>query len=263
MDRPVREYSSGMYVRLAFATAIHVNPDLLVVDEALAVGDAAFSNKCVRKLDELKSSGMSILFVSHDLGIVKRLCHRAILMHAGEITATGAPADVVNRYIAMVHEGSPAAVERYDARAGHGDGASEITAVELLNNEGHAIHVVESGQAVTIRVKALFRQRAAEPVVGVLIRNRYGIDVYGTNTRIEGVRMSDATAGDTLTAEFTFNCSLTRQQYTVTAATQYSDGRSQDWRDDVLSFTITGAKDHAGLADLGARVSWRLESGAH
>jgi lipopolysaccharide transport system ATP-binding protein len=266
IDRPVREYSSGMYVRLAFATAIHVEPDLLVVapdllvvDEALAVGDAAFSNKCVRKLEELKASGVSILFVSHDLGIVKRLCHRAILMYGGQVAASGTPGDVVNRYIAAVHEGVPEAAERYGARAGHGDGASEITGVELLDPAGRTIHVVESGGRVTVRVNAVYRQHAPDPVVGILIRNRYGIDVYGTNSRVEGIRMRDAAAGDTLIADFTFNCNLTRQQYTVTAATQYSDGRSQDWRDDVLSFTVTGAQDHAGLANLGARIAWRLE----
>jgi lipopolysaccharide transport system ATP-binding protein len=259
IDRPVKEYSSGMYVRLAFATAIHVAPDLLVVDEALAVGDAAFSNKCVRKLEELKASGVSILFVSHDLGIVKRLCHRAILMYGGQVAASGTPSDVVNRYIAMVHEGAPDAVERYGHRAGHGDRVSEITGVDLLDSSGDALHVIESGRRVTVRVTAVFRQHVADPVVGILIRNRYGIDVYGTNTRVEGIRMRDALAGDILTAEFTFDCSLTRQQYTVTAATQHSDGRSQDWRDDVLSFTVVGAQDHAGLANLGASIAWRIE----
>ena len=90
-----------MYVRLAFATAIHVEPDVLIVDEALAVGDAVFANRCIRKLEELKSAGVSILFVSHDLGIVKRLCHRAVLLHGGEMIAQGEPAKVVNQYIAL------------------------------------------------------------------------------------------------------------------------------------------------------------------
>ena len=85
IDRPVKEYSSGMYVRLAFATAIHVEPDVLIVDEALAVGDAIFANRCLQKLEELKNRKVTILFVSHDLGLVKRLCHRAILMLKGEV----------------------------------------------------------------------------------------------------------------------------------------------------------------------------------
>ncbi|HET8547414.1 MAG TPA: ABC transporter ATP-binding protein [Bryobacteraceae bacterium] len=259
IDRPVREYSSGMYVRLAFATAIHVQPDLLVIDEALAVGDAAFSNKCVRKLEELKASGVSILFVSHDLGIVKRLCHRAVLMYAGRVAASGAPSDVVNRYIAMVHEGAPDAVARYDARAGHGDGASEITSADLLDERGCPVSTIESGTAVNVRVQAVFHKAVSEPVIGILIRNRYGIEVYGTNTRVEGVPLRQMRAGEIVTADFSFRCSLTRQQYTLTVATQYSDGRSQDWRDDVLSFTVTGAQDHAGLTNLGAHITWQIE----
>ena len=91
IDRPVKEYSSGMYVRLAFATAIHVEPDILIVDEALAVGDAIFANRCLQKLEELKERKVTILFVSHDLGLVKRLCHRAILMTKGEVCARGGP----------------------------------------------------------------------------------------------------------------------------------------------------------------------------
>src|SRR5207253_9308332 len=104
IDRPVKEYSSGMYVRLAFATAIHVNPDVLIVDEALAVGDAIFANRCLQKLEELKNRKVTILFVSHDLGLVKRLCHRAILMLKGEIFCEGTPSEVVNRYVAPVHD---------------------------------------------------------------------------------------------------------------------------------------------------------------
>jgi ABC-type polysaccharide/polyol phosphate transport system ATPase subunit len=258
MDRPVREYSSGMYVRLAFATAIHVEPDLLVVDEALAVGDAAFSNKCIRRLEELKASGVGILFVSHDLGIVKRLCHRAVLMHGGKIVASGSPGDVVNRYVAMVHEGAADAVERYNGQARHGDGTSEIIEAELLDSNGRRISAIESGTPVVVRVRAVFHKAASEPVIGLLIRNRYGIDVYGTNTRVEGMQLPDMRAGDTVTADFSFTCSLTRQQYTVTVATQFSDGRSQDWRDDVLSFTVVGARDHAGLADLRAQITWRI-----
>ena len=93
-----------MYVRLAFATAIHVEPDVLIVDEALAVGDAIFANRCLQKLEELKNRKVTILFVSHDLGLVKRLCHRAILMLKGEVFCEGSPSEVVNRYVALVHD---------------------------------------------------------------------------------------------------------------------------------------------------------------
>ncbi|PYT18491.1 MAG: ABC transporter ATP-binding protein, partial [Acidobacteria bacterium] len=104
LDRPVKEYSSGMYVRLAFATAIHVDPEILIVDEALAVGDAIFANRCIKKFEELKRRGVTVLFVSHDLGLVKRLSDRAVLMVDGRVAAYGAPSDVVNRYVGLVLE---------------------------------------------------------------------------------------------------------------------------------------------------------------
>src|SRR6478672_6605577 len=99
LERPVKEYSSGMYVRLAFSTAIHVEPEILIVAEALAVGDAVFANRCVRKFQELRKRGVTVLFVSHDLGLVKRLSDRAIFMLQGQIAAEGEPKDVVNRYV--------------------------------------------------------------------------------------------------------------------------------------------------------------------
>jgi lipopolysaccharide transport system ATP-binding protein len=108
LDRPVREYSSGMYVRLAFSTAIHVEPEILIVDEALAVGDAIFANRCMQKFEELRSRKMTILFVSHDLGLVKRLSDRAVLMLNGKVVAEGTPKDVVNRYVG-VHAGDHSA----------------------------------------------------------------------------------------------------------------------------------------------------------
>src|SRR5260370_13060242 len=104
IERPVKEYSSGMYVRLAFSTAIHVDPDILIVDEALAVGDAVFANRCVRKFEELRERKVTVLFVSHDLGLVKQLSDRAILLLNGRMEAEGAPTDVINRYIGLVLE---------------------------------------------------------------------------------------------------------------------------------------------------------------
>src|SRR6202040_3264005 len=104
LERPVKEYSSGMYVRLAFSTAIHVEPEILIVDEALAVGDAVFANRCVRKFEELKQRKVTVLFVSHDLGLVKQLSDRAILLLGGKIEAEGEPKDVINRYIGLVLE---------------------------------------------------------------------------------------------------------------------------------------------------------------
>src|SRR5450432_3442853 len=139
IERPVKEYSSGMYVRLAFSTAIHVEPEILIVDEALAVGDAVFANRCVRKFEELRARKITVLFVSHDLGLVKQLSNRAILLLNGRMEAQGSPSDVINRYIGLVLEKQQATHEkeqRFDASFRHGDGVSEILGVELLNAAG-------------------------------------------------------------------------------------------------------------------------------
>jgi lipopolysaccharide transport system ATP-binding protein len=262
IDRPVKEYSTGMYVRLAFSTAIHVDPEILIVDEALAVGDAIFANRCIKKFVELKERKVTVLFVSHDLGLVKRLSDRAALMVDGRVAAFGNPSEVVNRYVGMVLERQASDETRGDLpKAGasfrHGDGASEILSADLINMRGESTRNLEPHETVTIRVRALAKRDLEDPVVGVLIRNRLGIDVFGTNTRIEGVDLGNIAARETFEVEFTFDCLLTRQDYTLTVATQHREGYSQDWLDDVISFSVTDSRDVAGLANFKTKVDWR------
>jgi lipopolysaccharide transport system ATP-binding protein len=266
MERPVKEYSTGMYVRLAFSTAIHVDPEILIVDEALAVGDAIFANRCIKKFVELKERKVTVLFVSHDLGLVKRLSDRAALMIDGRVAAFGNPSEVVNRYVGLVLERQEREAPRGDLpKAGasfrHGDGASEIVSADLINARGESTRNLEPHETVSIRVRAIARRDVDDPVVGVLIRNRLGIDVFGTNTRIEGVDLGKIPAGEMFEVEFTFDCLLTRQDYTLTVATQHREGYSQDWLDDVLSFSVTDARDVAGFANFKTKVDWRRISG--
>jgi len=259
--RPVKEYSSGMYVRLAFATAIHVDPEILIVDEALAVGDAVFANRCVRKFEELRERKITVLFVSHDLGLVKQLSNRAILLLNGRIEAQGSPTDVINRYIGLVLEKQQSSHEkqqRFGASYRHGDGVSEILGVQLLNAEAQPVSTVCGGQPVTVRVLSRFRQAASDPMVGILIRTRIGMDVYGTNTRIEKKHLGAYLPGDQLEVDFHFDCWLTPQQYTLTVATQSPDGSSHDWLDDVIPFDVVDARAAAGVANLRAEIAWRV-----
>lgn len=260
MDRPVKEYSSGMYVRLAFATAIHVEPDILVVDEALAVGDAVFANRCVRKFEELRERKVTVLFVSHDLGLVKQLSDRAILLLGGRIEAQGRPTDVINRYIGLVLEKQPAARRpaTLPARHRHGDGSSEVLSIELLNRCGQPCTTVEAGECVTVRVRSRFHRALDDPMVGILIRNRTGMDVYGTNTRLERIELGSFEPGGVLEVDFRFECWLTPQQYTLTAAVQDPDGSSHDWLDDVIAFDVVDTRVAAGVANLRAEVAWRV-----
>ncbi|MGA2578422.1 MAG: ABC transporter ATP-binding protein [Bryobacteraceae bacterium] len=258
--RPVKEYSSGMYVRLAFATAIHVDPEILIVDEALAVGDAVFANRCVRKFEELRERKITVLFVSHDLGLVKQLSHRAILLLNGRMEAQGAPSDVINRYIGLVLEKQQSTQEkrqRFEASYRHGDGVSEILSADLLNAAGQPATSVAGGETVTVRVRSRFHHPACDPMVGILIRNRIGMDVYGTNTRIEKEYLGSYQPGDELEVDFHFACWLTPQQYTLTVATQGPDGSSHDWLDDVIPFDVVDTRMAAGVANLRAEIAWR------
>ena len=259
MARPVKEYSSGMYVRLAFSTAIHVDPEILIVDEALAVGDAVFANRCVRKFQELRERKITVLFVSHDLGLVKQLSDRAILLLNGRIAAQGAPNDVINRYIGLVlakEDSKQKKDDRIHASFRHGDGSSEILGVEILNARGEPSTAVTGGEPITVRVRSRFHQATSDPMVGILIRTRIGMDVYGTNTRLERVRLGDFQPGDELEVDFAVECWLTPQQYTLTVATQNADGTSHDWLDDAVAFDVVDTRAAAGVANLRAQVRW-------
>ena len=260
IERPVKEYSSGMYVRLAFSTAIHVDPEILIVDEALAVGDAVFANRCVRKFQELRERKITVLFVSHDLGLVKQLSDRAILLLHGRIEAEGAPKDVINRYIGLVLAQGPGGQKtaRLPSSFRHGDGASEILSVQILNPRGQEVTSVASGEAVIVRVRSRFRRPKSDPMVGILIRTRIGMDVYGTNTRLEQTDLGSFEAGDELEVDFRIECWLTPQQYTLTVATQNADGTSHDWLDDAIAFDVVAPRVAAGVANLRAQVEWRV-----
>ena len=260
IDRPMKEYSSGMYVRLAFSTAIHVEPELLIVDEALAVGDAAFAIRCIHKFRELREQGVSVLFVSHDLGLVKQLADRALFLLHGELQAQGDPKMVIDRYIASVLE-APSAHRQESTGAAesirrHGDLSSEILKAELVNAASLPTNVVATGDLIAIRVSCRFHRSQSSPTVGILLRNRIGIDIYGTNTRIQGVELGSFAEGDRLDMEFRFNCWLTPQQYSITVATQNENGGSNDWLDDAIVFDVVGNRQAAGIVDLRADVSW-------
>jgi ABC-type polysaccharide/polyol phosphate transport system ATPase subunit len=263
IDRPVKEYSSGMYVRLAFSAAIHVEPDVLIVDEALAVGDAIFANRCVRKFDDIRKRGVTVVFVSHDLGLVKRLCDRAMLMWQGGMVAEGDPADVVNRYVGMVLERQQSLPGEEERALGgshrHGDGASRIESIELFAENGQATRTLLGGQSAKVRVRARFQRDAKDWMVGILIRNRLGMEVFGTNTLVEGLELAPMKQGAAAEVDFTFPCLLAGQEYTLTAATQHSDGSSQDWVDDAIAFTVINSRQIAGSVSLPCAVAARVE----
>jgi ABC-type polysaccharide/polyol phosphate transport system ATPase subunit len=270
--QPVKSYSSGMYVRLAFAIAASVDPDILIIDEALAVGDAVFQHRCLRRLKELHERGTTVLFVSHDAAAVRALCSRALLLKAGRLVADGKPADVLNQYQKIIMEREKAyeadtasatqpefpAVElsrHLDYSYRHGDGSAEIYGATLNDPVSQELHVVESGENVSLRVVARFLRDVEDPVIGFLIRNRHGIHVYGTNTKEQQVEFGDVTRGETIDVTFSFECWLGTDQYSISLAVHSRDGQAYDWLDAALFFKVTNITLTEGIADLNASVT--------
>ena len=278
LHQPVKTYSSGMFVRLAFAIAASVEPDILVIDEALAVGDAVFQHRCLRRLKELHERGTTILFVSHDAAAVRALCSRALLLKAGRVVADGKPAEVLNRYQKIIMERE----EAYEAEAPataqslnlaqpsilenakplnyayrHGDGSAEVVSAELTDSAHRAVEIVESGEPLTLRLAVRFHQEVEEPVVGFLIKNRHGIHTYGTNTKEQEFKLGTIHRGETLEVTFAFDCWLGIDQYSISLAAHSGEGQAYDWLDAALFFRVTSLSLLEGVANLNASATVR------
>jgi ABC-type polysaccharide/polyol phosphate transport system ATPase subunit len=270
--QPVKSYSSGMYVRLAFAIAASVDPDILIIDEALAVGDAVFQHRCLRRLKELHDRGTTVLFVSHDAAAVRALCSRALLLKAGALIADGKPADVLNHYQKIIMErekayeadtATPAQPDfaaqempgTLDYSYRHGDGSAEIVGATLKDDANRDLHVLESGAAVSLRVVARFVRDVEDPVIGFLIRNRHGIHVYGTNTKEQQVEFGEVRAGEMIDVTFAFECWLGIDEYSISFAVHSRDGFAYDWLDAARFFKVTNTMLTEGIANLKATVT--------
>ncbi|HEX8634727.1 MAG TPA: ABC transporter ATP-binding protein [Pyrinomonadaceae bacterium] len=288
LHQPVKTYSSGMYVRLAFAIAVNTDPEILVVDEALSVGDTIFQHRCVRRIKEMQAAGTTILFVSHEPTLVRALCTRAILLNGGRMIADGTPMEVLNRYQRVIMAREEAYADNSeatktvepDARENEGAGAveaggtvarqplqysyrhgnkrAEVIGAELVDGAtGRAVELVETGDAVAVRLRVLFHEDAAEPVCGFMIRNRHGINVYGTNTEQRGQPLGAARRGEIIEAVFTFRCWLGQEHYFVSVAAHTPDGEAFDWLDGAIFFRVSCAVEMEGIANLDARVVTR------
>ena len=222
IDQPVKTYSSGMSVRLAFAVAIHVDPEILLVDEALAVGDVYFRQRCMRKVHELKQRGVTILFVSHATGDVKALGDRAMWLDKGSVRAIGKTDQVVHQYLAamaakdreyMAHDLSHLAdrervqpeevvvgIPNIDHR--FGDGKAEILGIAVVNIDGTRAAALTPGSTVVVRVSVKAKANLDRPIVGFMFRNHLGVDFAGTNTGRERADLPPMLMGDVCTVDF-------------------------------------------------------------
>lgn len=186
ISEPIKTYSSGMIMRLAFSTAIHADPQCFVVDEALAVGDAYFQQKCMQRLKAFRSRGGSIVFVSHDMNAVKVLCDWAVLLDKGMILEIGDPEKIINTYNFLLAKKGAAQEINTSGHAGnssaYGNHKARIENVELRNSKGIQTNLFMSGEQCTMEITVRAEKPVEELTIGILIRDRFGQDIFGTNT---------------------------------------------------------------------------------
>ena len=249
-DRPVRIYSSGMQVRLAFSIATAVSPDILIVDEALAVGDAYFQHKCFNRIRDYRAAGTTLLFVSHDPGAVKTLCDRAVLIDGGHFVLDGKPADVLDYYNALIsgeaidsaiREGMPDS----DSGTRSGNGAVRIVHADMLCAD-KSTRAIVAGDAVSIQLRVQAQRHLKDFTVGLLIKDRLGNDVFGTNTHHLFEVLGPIAPGESKDIVFEFSAfALGPGHYSITLAAHASADHlagNYDWWERALVFQVMPAK---------------------
>ena len=251
LHEPVRVYSSGMLVRLAFATATAVKPDILIIDEALAVGDAYFQHKCYQRIREFKAQGTTLLFVSHDPLAIKSLCDRALLIEAGQLTLDGPPEQVLDYYNALIAMNKEAVVEHaahvevLPAQSGVRSGSGEVKIGQVvLFRQGLEVQQCFEGEPVVLAVDVQVLKAVPSLTVGFMIKDRLGNDIFGTNTFHLGLSSTLASAkpGQRLRIEFEIaQLHLAAGSYNISMAAHGDDSHlsgNYDWWDQAFTLQV-------------------------
>ncbi len=245
-DQAVRMYSSGMQMRVAFSVATAFRPEILIIDEALSVGDSYFQHKSFGRIKEFQKAGTTLLIVSHDRGAIQALCNRAILLEGGTVIKDGSPEEVMDYYNAIIAQKENSTVEVHTLAEGgvqtrSGSGKAVIDSVALYNTDGVPVEYVAVGDDVCLTINVKVNAELPELVVGYVIKDRLGQDVFGTNTHhLECVR-TGLHEGDMLSYKFRFNASLGVGSYSVAIALHATDSHIADnyeWRDLALVFNV-------------------------
>ena len=271
IDNPVRTYSSGMYMRLAFSVAINVDADVLLVDEILAVGDAAFQAKCFNRMREIKAAGTTIVIVSHSLGQIEQICDRSIWIHHGLIRAEGAPRDVHPQYLDYMGERVVAAEEAEHEAAKQteaepenaeqnknrwGNGAARFTKILLLDENGEEKETFPTGKSMCIRLHYKLQGTVRNPAVGIGIFRNDGLQCYGTNTVIDHIQKLNLSQQGWLQCEIT-GLWLLPGEYTLDVALHSEDGFAYDYYRFAKRFQIYSNVQDTGVVRLPHK--WTLE----
>lgn len=286
VHQPVKTYSSGMFVRLAFAVAINIEPEILIVDEALSVGDVFFQSKCYHKFEEFKRMGKTILFVSHDLSSISKYCDRVVLLDKGHKRAEGAPKQIVDMYKKLlVHqlkgEDAPETIASDKLEGGNGEGneegetwkaslvlnpeiveygekQAEIIDFAILDKEGQITNAVEKGDLCRIKMKVRTNGEVENPIFAFTIKNLQGTEITGTNSYFEGQEIGDLPAG--VEKEITFEQEMNLQggEYLLSlGCTGYIQGEFHVYHRlyDVCNLTVVSYKNTVGFYDMNSKVT--------
>lgn len=251
IDQPVRNYSSGMYVRLGFAVATEVNPDVLLVDEVLAVGDIAFQLKCLDRIREFQRKGKTLMFVSHALQTVEEFCDEALLIHKGELVKQGDPAEVILEMIRN-HSGEGGGIYAQE----FGSRELEYKDVRLTDAQGQTPDRFVSGETLTIEMKVLANQTVEDPVFGYSIKTANGQYLFGTNTQILKSSVGRFEAGQERTVSLSIDPLLLREGNYFLSLSMHSQDHATQYhrREDWMPFRIVNRDDAQGLVTLPTRV---------
>ena len=282
IHQPVKTYSSGMFVRLAFAVAINIDPEILVVDEALSVGDVFFQAKCYHKFEEFKKQGKTILFVSHDLGSVSKYCDRVILLNKGVKMDEGSPKQMVDLYKQLLVGQNPVKQNESDSTEQivaedseglgdfqvnpnmleYGSRIAEITDFRVIDDKGRCSNTVEKGSCFKIRMKVRFNEEIQEPIMAYTFKNIQGTEITGTNTMYENAKIEHSGKGDICTVTFTQNMNLQGGEYLLSfGCTGYKNGDFTVFHRlyDACNITVISSKNTVGFYDMDSKVEVRCE----
>ncbi len=250
-DLKLKNYSSGMHVRLAFSVAIQVDADILLIDEVLAVGDASFQQKCFDVFNDMRDNGKTIVFVTHDMGSMQRFCHRALLLERGSPVYVGDTHEVADRYLELNFGRDPEAVSGADGER-RGDGDARVVEAWVENDGGERLTRAPQHERVTLNARVLFNVAVEDPSASLYILNEEHKAILVANTAIQNERTGRFYAGEEVVFSFTFDNVLARGRYSpmFTIAHRGSGLDLIDRFEGAFTFVVTGPGALGGLVDL-------------
>ena len=252
IDQPVRFYSSGMQMRLAFSVATADRPDVLIVDEALSVGDTYFTHKCFDRIREYRKLGTTLLIVSHDKLAIQSICDRAILLNQGKIAMEGEPEAVMDYYNALLADTEGQNIKQIITETGEiqtssGSGAISVSSIAILDASNKPIEVAQVGQEISLQVLVEVKEAIPSLVLGYIIKDRLGMPIFGSNTHHLDQVANTLQAGEKLEYRFQFKANLGAGTYSIALAAHADDNHLSNnylWNDRIIQFTIINTQSH-------------------